>query len=383
LPVHSADILIIGGGVAGLSAGAALARHGRVIVLEAEDQIGTHSSGRSATFSHFGIGGAAVRALTAHSRSFFLDPPDGFDALARMSPALFIATRAMLPQLDALEQVTRSLTSACERLAADDIGRFCPAVRTAPDAVVAGFVHLEGLKLEPHSLLQGYARAIRAGGGEIVTGARVARIAPGWRVDTDVGESYGAPVLVNAAGAWADRVAALAGVRPLGLAPLRRTIIMFEPPAEHDVRDWPFVKTALDYLYFLPDAGRLLASPVDENPDDPCDAQPDEYDMALAAHRVTEFTTLEVRRITHKWAGLRTFAADRVPVAGFAPEAPGFFWLAGQGGYGLQTAPAMAEIVEALVTGGDWPNVGMALSEIRPERLFVESGAQVDPVLHP
>ncbi len=366
----TADFLIIGGGVAGLSAGAALAKHGRVLLLEAEDSLGVHSSGRSATFSHFGIGGAAVRALTAHSRGFFLSPPDGFDALARISPALFIANTAMRRQLDDLERITRSLTTACERLAPDDIARFCPAVRTAPDAVVAGFVHLEGLRLEPHALLQGYARAIKAGGGQVVTGARIAGVSPGWRVETEAGERYEAPVLVNAAGAWADRIATMAGVKRLGLTPLRRTIIVFDPPAETDVRDWPFVKTAVDYLYFLPDSGRLLASPVDENPDEPGDAQPDEYDMAVAAHRLTEFTTLEVRRITHKWAGLRTFAADRVPVAGFAPDAPGFFWLAGQGGYGLQTAPAMAEIVEALVTGSDWPNVGVAREEITPDRLL-------------
>jgi D-arginine dehydrogenase len=368
---ETADFLIIGGGVAGLSAGAALARHGRVVVLEAEEAIGVHSSGRSATFSHFGIGGATVRALTAQSRAFFLDPPDGFDALARMSPALFIANQAMLPQLDELERVARSLTSACERLGPGDIARFCPAVRTASDAVVAGFVHLEGLRLEPHALLQGYARAIRAGGGAVITGARVARVAPRWRVETEAGDTFEAPVLINAAGAWADRIAALAGIRPLGLTPLRRTIIVFDAPPDTAVRDWPFVKTAVDYLYFLPDAGRLLASPVDENPDDPCDAQPDEYDMAVAAHRVTEFTTLEVRRISHKWAGLRTFAADRVPVAGFAPDAEGFFWLAGQGGYGLQTAPAMAEIVEALITGAEWPAMsGVTSEQLAPGRLM-------------
>lgn len=365
----TADFLIIGGGVAGLSAGAALARHGRVVLLEAEDSLGVHSSGRSATFSHFGIGGNAVRALTAHSRAFFLSPPDGFEALARISPALFIADAAMLPQLDELERITRGLTDACERLLPDDIHRFCPAVRTAPDAVVAGFVHLEGLRLEPHALLQGYARAIKAGGGEIVTGARIGRVAPSWRVETGMGATYEAPVLINAGGAWADGIARLAGVRPLGLTPLRRTIIVFDAPADTDTRDWPFVKTAVDYLYFLPDAGRLLASPVDEHPDAPGDAQPDEYDMAVAAHRIAEFTTMEVKRITHKWAGLRTFAADRVPVAGFAPDAPGFFWLAGQGGYGLQTAPAMAEIVEALVTDADWPEVGVGRDEITPERL--------------
>jgi D-arginine dehydrogenase len=253
------------------------------------------------------------------------------------------------------------------------MAHYCPAIRSAPDAVVAAFVDREGLRLDPHALLQGFARTIKMAGGEVVPGARVAAIGPRWRVETMAGEAYEAPVLINAAGAWADDVARLAGVRPLGLTPLRRTIIVFDPPSGMDVREWPFVKTAVDYMYMMPDAGRLLASPVDETPDDPCDAQPDEYDMAVAAHRVTEFTTLEVRRITHKWAGLRTFAADRVPVAGFAPDADGFFWLAGQGGYGLQTAPAMAEIVESLVTGVAWPSglaeAGVLPEQIRPERL--------------
>jgi D-arginine dehydrogenase len=369
--VVTADFLIIGGGVAGLSAGAALARHGRVVLLEAEDALGFHSSGRSATFSHFGIGGEIVRALTAHSRAYFLDPPDGFGPLARMTPAMFIANEAMLPALAELERITRTLSEAVEQVDEKSAARFCPALRWAPDAVVGAFVHREGLRLEPDALLQGYARAIKAAGGEIVTGARVASIDPSWTVLTQAGDSFEAPILVNAGGAWADRIAAMAGVRPLGLTPLRRTIIGFGAPPATDVGDWPFVKTAVDYLYFMPDAGRLIASPVDENPDDPCDAQPDEYDMAVAAHRVTEFTRLEVGRFTHKWAGLRTFAADRVPVAGFAPDAEGFFWLAGQGGYGLQTAPAMAEIVEALVTGSAWPEAGAKREQVAPERLYL------------
>lgn len=386
VPTRTADFLIIGGGIAGLSAGARLARHGRVLLLEAEDAIGYHSSGRSVTFSHYGIGGEAVRALTAYSRSFFLTPPDGFDALCRVTPALFIANEAMVPALDELERITRSLTGAVERL--DDVGMhsLCPAIRAAPDAVVAGFVHHEGLRLEPHALLQGHARAIKAGGGDIVTGARVAEIGPRWRVCTQSGDSYEAPVLINAAGAWADRLAQRAGVRPLGLSPMRRTIIVFDPPTGMEVRDWPFVKTAVDYMYMMPDAGRLLASPVDETPDEPGDAQPDEYDMAVAAHRVTEFTSIEVRRISHKWAGLRTFAADRVPVAGFAPDAPGFFWLAGQGGYGLQTAPAMAEIVEALVIAAEWPAglaaAGVTREQITPDRLL-QAPDKINFTAHP
>jgi D-arginine dehydrogenase len=373
MTIRTADFLIIGGGIAGLSVGARLATHGKVVLLEAEDAVGYHSSGRSVTFSHFGIGGDAVRALTAYSRAFFQSPPDGFDPLAHVRPALFIANQAMVPALDELERITRAHADAVERLDEQGAAHYCPALRWAPDAVVAAFVHREGLKLDPHALLQGFARTIRAAGGEVVTGARVVSISPRWQVQTEKGETYEAPVLVNAAGAWADRIAAMADVRPLGLTPLRRTIIVFDPPADMDVRDWPFVKTAVDYMYMMPDSGRLLASPVDENPDDPCDAQPDEFDMAVAAHRVTEFTTLEVRRITHRWAGLRTFAADRVPVAGYAPDANGFFWLAGQGGYGLQTAPAMAEIAEALLLGAPWPDTiaaaGISPEQIRPERL--------------
>jgi D-arginine dehydrogenase len=182
---------------------------------------------------------------------------------------------------------------------------------------------------------------------------------------------------VNAAGAWADRVAELAGVRPLGLSPKRRTIIVVDPPAGIDVRNWPFTKTAADEFYMLPEAGQVLASPVDEVPDDPGDAQPEDYDLALAAWRLEEYTTLSISRIAHRWAGLRTFTADRVPTAGFAPDAPGFFWLAGQGGYGLQTAPAMAAIVESLVTGAAWSadllELGVLPERIRPERLFDQS----------
>lgn len=374
----NADFLIVGGGIAGLSAGARLAAHGRVVLLEAEEQIGYHSSGRSVTFSHYGIGDATVRALTSYSRTFFLDPPNGFDGpLCKITPALFIANEAMVPALDRLEGIMRALSKTVERLDEAGTHGLCPAVRWSPDAVVAAVTDRSGLRLDPHALLQGFARTIRARGGEIRTGSRVdaiVRTGSVWRVEAG-GETCEAPVLIDAAGAWADGIAAMAGVRPLGLQPMRRTIIVFDPPAGMEVRDWPFVKSAVDYVYMLPDVGRLLASPVEETPMAPCDAQPDELDMAIAAHRVNEFTTLEVRRISHRWAGLRTFARDRVPVAGYAPDAEGFFWLAGQGGYGLQTAPAMAEIAEALVLGRAWPEalgaLGVGPEKIRPERLFL------------
>ena len=373
--MEGADFLIIGGGVAGLSAGARLARHGRVVVLEGEEALGYHSSGRSATFSHYGIGNRTVRALTAYSRTFFLecaDPP-----LCRRSAALFIATEAMLTALDALERDMSSFTDSLSRADEAEMKRLFPPLRTGGEAAVAGLVYPDGLRLDSDAMLQLFARSVRSAGGQVLTGRRataVARSGEAWRVSTENGESWTAPVVVNAAGAWADVVAGLAGVRPLGLRPLRRTIITVDPPEGADVRDWPFVKTAVDDFYILPESGRLIASPVDEVETDPCDAQPEDYDLALAAWKVEQYTTLPVARIAHRWAGLRTFTSDRVPTAGFAPDAPGFFWLAGQGGYGLQTAPAMAEAVEALATGSAWPDslsaLGVEADLIRPERLF-------------
>lgn len=349
MSVDLADFLVIGGGVAGLSAGAALSRHGRVVVLEAEPGLGYHSSGRSVTFSHFGIGNDAVRALTAWSRGAF------DEAAARRASALFIATEAMLPVLDSLEAEMGRFTDGLERVGESEMRALFPALRTGRGAAVSGCLYSDGLRLDSDAMLQSFARTVRAAGGEVLAGRRVESIAPGWEAATAEGERWAAPILINAAGAWADRIAELAGVAPLGLQPLRRTIVVVDAPAGADARSWPFVKTALDDFYVLPEGGRLAASPVDEIPCEACDAQPDEHDVALAAWKIEQYTTLKVDRIAHRWAGLRTFTADRVPVAGFAPDAPGFFWLAGQGGYGLQTAPAMAAVTEALAAGRDWP----------------------------
>jgi D-arginine dehydrogenase len=240
-----------------------------------------------------------------------------------------------------------------------------------------GLIDAGGRKLDTDLLLQSAARAVRHEGGQIILSAgveRVGQVHDKWIVDT-ADERFEAPILVNAAGAWADQLARMAGVSPLGLKPLKRTIIGFDPPEGLDVADWPFLKTAIDDgFYMLPDSGKLLASPMDVNPSDPCDAQAEEYEMALAAWRVEEATTLSIRRIPIKWAGLRSFVADRVPTAGYATDTPGFFWLAGQGGYGLQTSPAMALAAEALMFGLPWPEAlasrGVRPDQIRPERLF-------------
>jgi D-arginine dehydrogenase len=367
--MDSADFIIIGGGIAGLSAAARLAVHGRVVVLEGEEALGYHSSGRSVSFSHYGIGNAAVRGLTRHSRPFFESQPEGFcdTPVATLSPSLYFAEEQALPLLDSLEANMASLVDTLEPLDAAALTRLCPVLKTGPEAAVRGFLDPTGLKLDADALLQSCARAVRTQGSEIRLGQRVTAVerrGNNWVVN----DAVSAPVLINAAGAWCDRIAALAGVTPLGLQPKRRTIIAIDPGT--DMTGWPFVHSASGDFYMLPEAGRLLVSPVDEVEDDPCDAQPDDYDIALAADRLEHYTTLKVARIAHRWAGLRSFTPDRTPTAGFAPDAPGFFWLCGQGGYGLQTAPAMAAAVEALVTGSAWPMADVAPAQIAPERLL-------------
>jgi len=367
--MDGADFLIIGGGIAGLSAAARLAAHGKVIVLEAEDALGYHSSGRSVSFSHYGIGNEAVRALTRHSRPFFEHQPEGFcdTPIAWLSPSLYFAEEAALPRLDAQMANMAELVDTLEPLDAAALVRLCPVIKAGPGAAMRGLLDPTGLKLDADALLQSFSRQLRARGGEIRLGRQVEKIerrGDAWIVN----DAVAAQVLVNAAGAWGDRVAVLAGVTPLGLEPKRRTVIAVDPGM--DMTGWPFVHSVGGDFYMLPEAGLLLVSPVDEVPDEPCDAQPDDYDVAFAADRLEHYTMLKVARIAHRWAGLRTFTSDRTPTAGFAPDAPGFFWLCGQGGYGLQTAPAMATAVESLIAGTAWPLANIAPARIAPGRLL-------------
>ncbi len=365
--------------MAGLSVGAALAEHGRVVVLEGEEALGYHSSGRSVSFSHYGIGDAAVRGMTLFSRPFFEAPPEGFATapLSANATALYFAHADDVTRLETLGAGMARFTNAIRPVDPAEIARLCPIVRTGEGGAVTALFDPTGLKLDADALLQSYVRALRGGEGAVLTGKRVVAVERHgdlWQARTEAGEIFAAPILINAAGAWADRIAGLAGVTPLGLTPKRRTVIVVEPPADADIARWPFVHSAASDFYMLSEAGRLLVSPADEVDDEPCDAGPDDYDIALAADRLEHYTTLSVQRIAHRWSGLRTFTADRVPTAGFAPDAPGFFWLAGQGGYGLQTAPAMAAAACALVTGGAWPegltDLGVTPATIRPERLL-------------
>ena len=371
----SADILVIGGGIAGLSAAAALAGQARVLVLEAEEQIGYHSSGRSATMVHYALGDRLVRALTLASRPFFDESPEGFsDApLGHRMPVLVHAREDERGALDALATEI-SLFAEVEQLDLCGVHELCPLLK---DDAVCGIADRNGMRLDPHALLQGNLRMLRSLGGQLHADCRVAQIeksGDAWTVTTRKGDRFSAPILVNAAGSWADEVAQLAGVHPIGLEPKRRTIITFDAPPGTDLDHLPFAKTVGEGLYFAPESGRLFASPMDEVPSEPCDAQPDEYEIALAAYRMEERTIVKVERIYKRWAGLRTFTPDRHPAIGFAKDEQGFFWLAGQGGFGLQTSPAVAAIARSLIMDRPWPVASVSADCLSPVR-FVRKAA--------
>ncbi len=318
-----------------------LAGQARIVLLEREAFLAMHTTGRSAAVFTETYGNAEVRALTSEARSFFVNPPAGFVDHPLLTPraTLFVARAEHVGALQAwlLENphVSRAvpLQHAFDRM---------PILRR--DVFAAAAEEPGAADIDVHGLFEGFRRMALHGDAEIVTSAEVfafARAADSWAVETTQGV-YTARVIVNAAGAWAGRVGNLAGLGNRGLLPMRRTAITIEPPDGVDVSNWLFVCDVGDAFYFKPEAGLVLASPVDETPSEPCDVQPEEIDVATIAWRIEEATTLKVGRIRRKWAGLRTFTPDRTPIFEFDVAAPGFFWLAGQGGYGIQTAPSIS-----------------------------------------
>ncbi len=284
-------------------------------------------------------------------------------------PVLVHAREDERPALDALEREISSFAEL-ERLDERSVHELCPLLKD--DAFTASLIATASGSI-PMRCCRAICASFGRNGGELLTGARVGRIQRRrdcWEVTTAKGEVYATGVLVNAAGAWADSVAELAGASPIGLQPMRRTIITFDAPEGTELEHLPFTKTVGDGLYFAPESGRLFASPMDEVPTEPSDAQPDEMEVALAAFRMEERTIVKVDRIHSRWAGLRTFTPDRHPAVGFAPELDGFFWLAGQGGFGLQTSPAVARIAAALILGIDWPQFDVSAEELSPARFF-------------
>ena len=370
-----ADYLVIGGGIAGASVAYWLAPHGRTIVLERESQPGYHSTGRSAALFMESYGTPQVRALTLASRAFLDHPPEGFAEHPLLTPrgAMMVAAPGQQAELDAHWEVLSAMAPHARRLGPEEACALVPALRR--EQVIGAAYEPDAADMDVHSIHQGYLRGMRRAGGQLVCDAEVrsmARLDGKWCVQAGDGV-YEAPVVLDAAGAWVDAVARLAGVRPLGIEPRRRSAFIFEPPADMDITGWPLVHGAEEDWYIKPDAGMLLGSPANADPVEPQDVQPEEMDIALAIHRIEEATTLSIRRPTRTWAGLRSFVADGDLVGGFDDEAPGFFWVAAQGGYGIQTSAAMGEACAALASGESIPSriAGFGLTDamLSPERL--------------
>ncbi|MEI6027403.1 MAG: FAD-binding oxidoreductase [Betaproteobacteria bacterium] len=369
------DVIVLGAGMAGASIAAELAPQRRVLLLELEDQPGRHTTGRSAAMFFESYGNAMVRGLTRASRAFLEQPPEGFADVPLMSPraALFVAGPDAVPRLQDMLGSFQEGTGL-KPLPREEALRQVPILR--PEAVAAAALDDSGRDMEVAAILQGYLRLLRRAAAQVVLGAgevALHRQAGQWTVDSRAGR-FQAPVLVNATGAWADVVARQAGARPVGLQPMRRTAMTIAAPEGHDTRHWPMVIDVDETVYFKPDAGQLLLSPANEDPMDPCDVVPEELDIAIAVDRFETFTTHPVRRIAHRWAGLRSFVADRSPVAGWDTQAEGFFWLAGQGGYGIQMAPALARAAAALVLGqalpADIAAQGVTAQALSAQRLY-------------
>ena len=363
----STDFLIVGAGMAGASAAYFLAPHGRVTVIEAEAMPGYHTTGRSAAFFAESYGGPRIQPLTTGSKQFFFNPPAGFSDLPLVSGrgALHIARQEQLDTLERFLETLQPLVPTLRRVDGDQAVASVPVLR---EGSVAAAIHDPDCRdLDVAAIHQGFLRGMKAAGGRLVTDARLTgleRHGGRWIVETTQGR-FAAETIVNCGGAWGDEVARLAGARPLGLTPLRRTIILF-PWSQGEVPDdWPLVLDVDEAFYFKPETGRVLASPADETQMPACDVQPDEMDVAITVDRLERATHLTVGRIESKWAGLRTFAPDRVPVVGFDPDVPGFFWCVGQGGYGIQTAPAMGRLTAALATGTDVP-ADLVAQGVRP-----------------
>jgi len=368
------DILVIGGGIAGAGAAYALAEEAEVILLEREAQCGYHATGRSAASFTENYGSAVVRRLAMASRAFLEAPPAGFAEHPLMRPRGMIT----IARDDQIEALGRELERAqhfvpeIRRIGREEAIARVPALR--PDYVTDAIFEPDCRDIDVHGLHQGYLRGLKRRGGRIVNDAEVLAIqhrAWVWQVETRAGR-LSAPRLVNAAGAWADEIARKAGIRPLGLTPRRRTVFTIDAPAGLAIDAWPMVTDVAETFYFKPDAGQLLVSPADAEPSAPTDAQAEDYEVALGVDRLQRATTIAVRRINRKWAGLRTFAADESPVAGEDPAARGFFWLAGQGGYGFKTAPALSGIIAALVLRRDLSEAiaarGLTAAELSPAR---------------
>lgn len=363
-------VVVIGAGIAGASAAWHLAGRASVVVVEREAQAGAHATGRSAALHTETSGAPVVRLLAAASRPFLAEPPEGFAEHDLLSPRglLWIARPDERDRLAAKAAAAEAAGVEVRRLDSSQCRALVEVL--LPEAAAAGIIEPRAMTIDVDGLLQGFLRGARRKGAELCLSAgavSVAGRAGAWQVQA--GErSLDCDVVVNAAGAWCDQLAELAGVAPLGLRPLRRSVFVFPPPAGIDASGWPMVWDIGNRFYFEPEGSMLLVSPVDETPSEPCDARPEMEDIAMGVEDLEAATDLQVRGVRRTWAGLRTFASDSVPVVGFDPGCPGFFWLAGQGGYGIKTSPALGQLCASLILGDTPPLPSDAVDALSPAR---------------
>jgi D-arginine dehydrogenase len=370
------DFAVVGAGIAGVSVAYHLAPHASVIVLEREHVPAYHTTGRSAALHSETYGSPEIRAITVASGRFYRKPPAGFADHPLLTPrGALIAGRA--DQQAGLQQAAADcaqLVPSVRWLDAAEVLRRQPLLR--PEAAAGGAIfEPEADDMDVAAIHGGFLKGARAAGAILRLNAEVAALERGnrrWTIRLRDGGNVGAATVVNAAGAWADVVAQLAGGAPVGLVPKRRTAFTFDAPAGIDLAGLPMVIDFDETWYIKPEVGQFLASPADETPSPPCDAQPEEIDIAVAVERIETATTLKIRRIKNKWAGLRSFVADKNLVVGYDPTVDGLFWLAGQGGYGIQTGEAAGRLAASLARGKGLPqdiaDLGVGEAVLSPRR---------------
>lgn len=371
------DFAIIGSGIAGVSCAYFLAPHARVVLLEREPVAAYHTTGRSAAFYSETYGGPVGRVLTVASGGFYRSLPDGFCEHPVVAPrgALICGRPGDGEKLDSAWREYNALVSSVRRVEPEEAMRLCPIL--APGYAEEGGVHEpDALELDVAAIHAGFLRGARAHGAELRLKAGVVGLAPvnrEWSLRLADGGDLRVSAVINAAGAWADEVASLAGALPVGLTPLRRTAFTFDAPDGVRLQNLPILLGVREDFYVKPEAHQFLASPADETPSKPCDAVPDELDVARAVERIHEATSLRVDRVRARWAGLRSFVSDRSPVIGYDELCERFFWLAGQGGFGIQSAPAAGKTAAMLALGRELPaelrTLGLKEQHLAPARL--------------